>query len=159
MCISIRWARRASVSLCLTAAARWKFLAPRRHLELQVDQPVRARLKLRGGYLQNDSAGLALLNTVLPDRSHNNGAILLEAPASPVPPVRSHRPRATGQRPRSVSFLCRMRKAAATSTISAKYVGTFPVPSCVPTSFPTCRRDLPNRFLAWGIVSFPRSFA
>jgi hypothetical protein len=38
------------------------------------------------------------------------------------------------------------------------YLGTFPVPIVRPNQFATLPADVPNRFLAWGVVRLPWGF-
>src|SRR5439155_6383030 len=45
---------------------------------VQVEQPLTPFLKVRASYVQNDSDGLAILNSVAPDRETNTGAYLLD---------------------------------------------------------------------------------
>jgi hypothetical protein len=40
----------------------------------------------------------------------------------------------------------------------AGYVGSFPVPVIRPNQFGNAPADLPNRFLAWGMIQLPRGF-
>jgi hypothetical protein len=40
----------------------------------------------------------------------------------------------------------------------ASYVGSFPVPVIRPNQFSNLPADLPNRFLAWGLIELPHGF-
>jgi hypothetical protein len=40
----------------------------------------------------------------------------------------------------------------------ASFVGTFPVPIVRPNQYGNLPADLPNRFLAWGVLNFPAKF-
>jgi hypothetical protein len=40
----------------------------------------------------------------------------------------------------------------------ANYLGTFPVPLIRPNQFGNLPADLPNRFLAWGMLQLPKGF-
>lgn len=126
---------------------------------LQVEQPLTPFLKLRVGYLQNDSQGLVILNPVAPDPDTNTGAYLLSG---------------VGQsRYRQLEVTARMRlkgegrqlffsyihsRARGDLNDFSNYLGTFPVPIIRGNQFGNLPADLPNRLLAWGMVQLPWKF-
>jgi hypothetical protein len=126
---------------------------------LQVEQPLTRFLKLRVGYLQNHSQGLVILNSVAPDPETNTGAYLLSG---------------LGQsRYRQFEITARMRlkgegrqlffsyvrsRARGDLNDFSNYLGTFPVPIIRGNQFGNLAADLPNRFLAFGVVQLPWKF-
>lgn len=124
----------------------------------QIEQPVTRLVKLRAGYMQNDSAGLVILNSVTPDPVTKIGAYVLGG---------------SGQSQyRQFEFTARFR-VKETSSLFLSYVrsrargdlndfstflGGFPVPIIHPNRYATLPTDLPNRFLAWGSFQFAKGF-
>lgn len=126
---------------------------------LQVEQPLSRFLKLRVGYLQNDSQGLVIMNPVPPDPATNTGAYLLSG---------------VGQsRYRQLEVTARMRlkgegrqlffsyvhsRGRGDLNDFSNYLGTFPIPIIRDNQFGNLPADLPNRLLAWGTVQLPKKF-
>jgi len=126
---------------------------------LQVEQPLSRFLKLRVGYLQNDSQGLVIMNPVAPDPDTNTGAYLLSG---------------VGQsRYRQLEVTARMRlkgegrqlffsyvhsRGRGDLNDFSNYLGTFPIPIIRDNQFGNLPADLPNRLLAWGMVQLPKKF-
>jgi hypothetical protein len=126
---------------------------------LQVEQPLTPFLKLRVGYLQNDSQGLVILNPVPPDPDTNTGAYLLSGVGH--------------SRYRQLEVTARMRlkgdgrqlffsyvhsRARGDLNDFSNYLGTFPIPIIRDNQFGNLPADLPNRLLAWGMVQLPKKF-
>ena len=124
----------------------------------QIEQPLWSILRLRVGYLENRSAGLVILNPVAPVAAAGTGAYLLSGTG------RSRyrqfevtaRVRLAGERELFFSYV-RSRSQGDLNDFG-NYLGTFPVPIVRPNQFATLPADLPNRFLAWGVVRLPWGF-
>ncbi|MCU1232864.1 MAG: hypothetical protein JWP63_831 [Candidatus Solibacter sp.] len=125
---------------------------------VQLEQPVGRYLKLRTGFMQSLSDGLVILNPVPPDPETGLGAHLLSGTG--------------GARYRQFETTARFRMGE-TSELFFSYVrskgrgdlndfgtflGTFPIPIVRPNQIANSAADLPNRFLAWGLVQLPRKF-
>ena len=125
---------------------------------VSVEQPVSRFLKLRAGYMQNDSSNLIVLNSVAPDPSTNTGAYLLSGAGKSVYRQfeATARVRLSGSRELFFSYV----RSQARGDINDfnNYLGTFPVPIIRSNVFSNLSSDLPNRFLAWGVVQLPRGF-
>jgi len=126
---------------------------------IQVEQPVTRFLRLRAGYLQNYSDGLVILDSVAPDPDTNTGAYLL----SGVGQSRyrqfevTARMRLKGEG-RQLFFSYVRSRARGDLNDFNNYLSTFPVPIIRGNQFGNLPADLPNRFLAWGMVQLPRKF-
>jgi Carboxypeptidase regulatory-like domain len=125
---------------------------------MQIEQPMGRYLTLRTGFMQSLSDGLVILNPVLPDATTGLGALLLSGTG--------------GGRYRQFETTARMRlsdkrqlffsyvrsKGRGDLNDFGSYLGTFPVPIVRANQFGDSPADLPNRFLAWGLVNLPRGF-
>lgn len=125
---------------------------------VQIEQPVTPYLKLRAGYLQSVSSGLIILDSTLRDPEATTGRLLLSGSG-------------TG-RYRQLEFTARLRvreqgqlmfsyvRSRTTGDLNdfASYMGSFPLPILRPNQVATSPTDLPDRFLAWGRIKFPRGF-
>ena len=125
---------------------------------VEVEQPVSNFLKLRAGYMQNESAGLVILNPLAPDPATGTGAYVLSG--------------AGGSRYRQFEVTARVRmgdkrqlffsyvrsRAHGDLNDFGSFVGSFPAPIVRPNQFGNLPSDLPNRFLAWGTVQLPWGF-
>jgi len=124
----------------------------------QVDQPATRWLRLRVGYLQNLSDGLVILNPVAPDPVTNVGAYSLSGGGQ----SRYRQLEATARlrvHDRGSLFFSYVRsRARGDLNDFAGYLGSFPVPLVRPNQFANLPTDLPNRFLAWGVVPLPHGF-
>ena len=125
---------------------------------LQVEQPLSHFVKLRAGYTENDSSGLVVLNTIRPDPATNMGAYLLSGTGQSR--YRQFevtaRVRTGGERELFFSYV--RSHARGDLNDFSSYVGTYPVPVIRPNQISTLPADLPNRFLAWGVVKLPAGF-
>jgi hypothetical protein len=126
---------------------------------LQVEQPVTPFLKLRVGYLQNYSQGLVIMNSVAPDPDTNTGAYLL----SGVGQSRYRQLEVTARvrlkgEGRQLFFSYVHSRARGDLNDFSSYLGTFPIPIIRGNQFGNLPADLPNRFLAWGMVQLPWKF-
>ena len=125
---------------------------------LQVEQPITPFLRVRAGYLQNQSAGLVVLDAVPPDPTTSNGAYLLGGGGS----SRYHqveltaRVRAGKAREVFLSYL-RSRARGALNEFGG-FLGTFPAAIIRDNRYVTLPTDVPGRLLAWGNVELPSRF-
>lgn len=125
---------------------------------LQVEQPITERLKLRVGYMQSASSGLVVMNVVAPSQAGPNGANLLSG---------------TGQsRYRQFEVTTRVRlndnrelffsyvRSGARGDLNdfSSFLGSFPIPIIRNNQFGNLPTNLPNRFLAWGVLQLPMGF-
>jgi hypothetical protein len=125
---------------------------------VQIEQPVAHFLKLRAAYLQSLSDGLVILNTVAPDPETNTGAYLLSGTGS----ARYRQFEATARvrlgAERELLFSYVRSKGRGDLNDFGSFLGTFPVPIVRPNYYGNLPADLPNRFLAWGLVQLPAKF-
>jgi hypothetical protein len=125
---------------------------------VQIEQPISPRLKLRTGYMQSLSDGLLILDPVAPDPNTGLGAYLLNGAGS----SRYHqfettaRFKVSGKQELLFSYI--RSKGRGDLNDFANFVGTFPVPIVRPNQYGNLPADLPNRFLAWGVVDLPAKF-
>jgi hypothetical protein len=125
---------------------------------VQVEQPLGRFLQLRASYMENRSAGLIILNPVAPNPLTNIGGDLLSGSG------RSRyrqfeitsRLRLGGERQLFFSYV--RSRARGDLNDFASYLGSFPGPILRPDQFTNLGADLPNRFLAWGVVPLPWGF-
>ena len=124
----------------------------------QVEQPLTSHLKLRLGYMQSQSAGLVLMNRVAPDPVTNIGGNLLTGNGQ----SRYHQFEVTARvrvdDRRELFFSYVRSRARGDLNDFATYLGTFALPILRPNQFGNLPSDLPNRFLAWGLVHLPWKF-
>jgi hypothetical protein len=122
---------------------------------VQVEQPLSSSLRLRVGYLENRSAGLVVLDSVPPASATGYGAYVLSASGQ----SRYHQFEVTARvrlKESSRLFFSYVRsRARGDLNDFANYLGSFPAPIIRPNVYGTLPTDLPNRFLAWGVVQFP----
>jgi hypothetical protein len=124
----------------------------------QIEQPVSPRLKIRTGYMQSLSDGLTIISPVAPDPATGLGAYLLSGSGT------SHyrqfettaRVRMTDKQELFFSYV--RSKGRGDLNDFANFVGTFPVPVVRANQYGNLPADLPNRFLAWGVVDLPARF-
>jgi Carboxypeptidase regulatory-like domain len=124
----------------------------------QVEQQVAPFLKLRLGYMQNQSVGLVLLNQTAPDPVTQIGANLLSGTGQSryrqFEITTKIQLKAEGQ-----LFLSYVRsKARGDLNDYAAFLGSFPAPLIHANQFSDLPTDLPNRFLAWGVMWLPLGF-
>ncbi len=125
---------------------------------LLIEQPITERLRLRAGYTQNVSSGLVVMNQVPPGPLSSTGAYLLSGTGH----SRYHQFEATARlrlgTNRQLFFSYVRSRARGDLNDFASYLGTFPVPLIRPNQFGNLPADLPNRFLAWGVLQLPKGF-
>jgi hypothetical protein len=125
---------------------------------VQIDQPLSTRLKLRAGYTQSQSDGLVILNPTAPDLDTNLGSYLLSGNGS----SRYYQFETTARwrmgDERELLFSYVRSKGRGDLNDFNNFLGTFPVPIVRQNQFGNLPTDLPNRFLAWGVVKLPARF-
>jgi hypothetical protein len=122
---------------------------------VQVEQPLLRRLKLRVGYLQSQSAGLVYLDQVPPDPVTDIGANELIGSGQ----ARYWQVEVTTRvklKESSELFISYVNSHARGDLNDFNnYLGSFPIPIIRPNQFGNLAGDIPNRFLAWGLVKLP----
>lgn len=142
----------------LREATAGNFSPNSRTASIQVEQPVTSRLKLRVGFLESQSSGLILMNRVAPDPSTGVGANLLTGNGQ----ARYHQFEVTARvnlGEKRQLFLSYVRSHARGDLNDfANFLGTFPTPLLRNNQFGNLPADIPNRFLAWGMIPLPWKF-
>jgi hypothetical protein len=125
---------------------------------LQIEQPLTQRLKLRVGYMQSASSGLVIMNTVAPDPATNTGAYLLSGTGQSRYRQFEVTTRVRLNDRRELFFSYVRSRARGDFNDFSNYLGSFPVPIFRNNQFGNLPTDLPNRFLAWGLLQLPQGF-
>ena len=125
---------------------------------LQIEQPLSQHVKLRVGYMQSQSSGLVILNQSAPNPATNTGAYLLSGGGQSRYRQfeATTRVRLTDKRELFFSYV--RSRARGDLNDFAGFLGSFPVPVVRANQFSDLATDLPNRFLAWGLIQLPRGF-
>ena len=125
---------------------------------IAVEQTVGRSLKLRVGYVQNAGSGLVILNPTPPDPITKTGLYLLSGSGASLYRAfeTTARLKLGGQRELFFSYV--RSRARGDLNDFAGYLGSFPAPIVRPNQYSYLPADLPNRFLAWGLVSLPHGF-
>lgn len=125
---------------------------------VQVEQPVSPSLKLRAGYTQNQSSGLVVLNSITPDPATAVGAHVLSGTGQSR--YRKFDVTAKLRMPLSGQLFFSYVRSHAQGDLNdfSSYLGSFPLAILRPNQFASLPTDLPNRFLAWGLVPLPWKF-
>jgi hypothetical protein len=126
---------------------------------IQIEQPLSQHLTLRTGYTQKESAGLVILNRMAPSAANGwVGANLLSGGGQ----SRYHQFEATARvrlNGKGQLFFSYVRsRARGDLNDFGSYLGSFPVPIVRANQFGNLPSNLPNRFLAWGMVQLPLGF-
>jgi hypothetical protein len=125
---------------------------------VQIEQPVSPRVRLRTGYMQSLSDGLLILDPVAPDPATGLGAYLLSGSGESRYWQFETTARVELSQKRELFFSYVRSKGRGDLNDFASFVGTFPVPIVRPNQYGNLPADLPNRFLAWGVVDLPAKF-
>lgn len=125
---------------------------------IELEQRLRSKVTLRVRYLQNNAAGLVVLNPVLPDQNTNNGAILLSGSGGARYRQFEGTMRVRLREEREVYLSYVLSRARGDLNDFGNYLGSFPAPIVRPNQFGTLPANLPHRFLAWGTLRLPRKF-
>ncbi len=125
---------------------------------VQVEQPLTKRVKLRAGYMSNLSDGLVVLNRSVPDPVTGAAANVL----SGIGQSRYRQLEVTtrvGLGHERQLFLSYVNsRARGDLNEFSSFIGSFPTPIIHPNQFGNLPTNLPNRFLAWGHVPLPDGF-
>jgi hypothetical protein len=119
---------------------------------VQVEHPLTPTLRLRLSYLQNDAAGLAIVETVPPDPSAGTGAYLLEGTGQARYRQLEAMARVRMGSEREVFFSYVYSRARGNLNDFGSFLGMFPVPIVRPDQVGNLPGSLPNRFLGWGML-------
>ena len=125
---------------------------------LQIEQPLTQHVKLRVGYMQTASSGLVIMNTVAPNPATNTRADLLSGTGQSRYRQFEVTTRVRLNEKRELFFSYVRSQARGDLNDFANYLGSFPVPIVRANQFGNLPADLPNRFLAWGLVQLPAGF-
>jgi len=125
---------------------------------LQVEQPVGHYLKLRTGFMQTLSDGLVILDSVAPDPATGLGANLLSGTGGARYRQFEMSARFRVGETRELMFSYIRSKGRGDLNDFGTFLGTFPFAIVRPNQFGDLPADLPNRFLAWGVVQLPWKF-
>jgi hypothetical protein len=133
--------------------------SPRSNIwSLQLEQPITRQLRLRATYLHNYGDGLVVVNRVAPDPTTNVGAYLLEGTGESrykqFDVIAQYRLRTD----RELFFSYTRSSATGDLNDFGRFLGTVPAPIIRENYYGRLPTDLPNRFLAWGVVRLPKKF-
>lgn len=118
---------------------------------LSVEQPVTKDLRLRASYMQHNSTGLAILDTIPPDPSSPTGVYLLEGTGQARYRQFETTARFRLSDERELFFSYVYSRARGDLNDFGTYLSTFPSPIIRPNFFGDLPGSIPNRFLAWGL--------
>jgi hypothetical protein len=125
---------------------------------LQVEQPMGSHLKLRIGYMQSQSAGLVIMNRLAPTPGTGIGANVLTGDGQSRYRQFEATARVRWTDKRQLFFSYVRSNARGDLNDFSTYLGTFAVPVLRPNQFGNLSTDMPNRFLAWGLLQLPLGF-
>ena len=125
---------------------------------VQVEQPISTILKLRVGYHQNRSEGLVVLNPSVPDPATNTGTYLLTGTGKARYRQLEVTARVRMKADRQLFFSYVNSSARGDLNDFNNYLGSFPAPIVRPNQFGDLPSNIPNRFLAWGVLPLPLKF-
>ncbi len=125
---------------------------------LQIEQPLTTHVRLRVGYMQSASSGLVIMNTLAPNPATNIGADLLSGTGQSRYRQFEVTTRVRLNDKRELFFSYVRSRARGDLNDFASYLGSFPVPIVRADQFGNLPGDVPNRFLAWGLLQLPAGF-
>ena len=125
---------------------------------VQVEQPLTRKLKLRATWLSNDADGLVILNRVPPDPATNVGAFLLEGTGESRYRQFDLTARLRVRDDREVFFSYVRSRAQGDLNDFGRFLGTVPAALIRENQYGRLATDLPDRFLAWGVLRLPKKF-
>ena len=124
----------------------------------EVEQTLSSRLKLRARYLETSSAGLVVMNHLAPDPSSGLGANLLTGNGQARYRQFDITARLRWSEKRELMFSYVRSRARGDVNDFSTFLGTFALPLLRNNQFGNLPSDLPNRFLAWGLIHLPLGF-
>ena len=125
---------------------------------VEIEQFVAPFLKLRVGYMQNQSAGLVTMNTHGPDPETRIGAYELSGDGQSRYQQFEITARLRDGENREAFFSFVRSRTRGDLNDFNSYLGTFPTPIIRPNYDGILPGDVPNRFLAWGVLGLPHGF-
>jgi hypothetical protein len=125
---------------------------------IQIEQPLTKNLRVRAGYLQTVSSGLVILDSTSPDPATNIARMLLSGSGTARYRQLDVTTRARSGAHSELFFSYVRSRATGDLNDFAGYVGSFPNAIVHPNQVATLPTDLPDRFLIWGRLQFPRGF-
>jgi hypothetical protein len=108
--------------------------------------------------VQSESAGLVILNTLAPDPTTHTGAYLLSGTGQSRYRQFEVTARVRWGEERHLFFSYVRSRARGDLNDFGNFLGSFPVPVIRGNQFGNLPADLPNRFLAWGLIKLPWGF-
>lgn len=124
----------------------------------EIEQTLGPRLKLRAGYMQNAGSGLVILNPTVPEAVTKTGLYSLTGAGSSYYRQFETTARLRLGNERQLFFSYVRSRSRGDLNDFAGYLGSFPNPIVRPNEFSYLPADLPNRFLAWGLIKLPDGF-
>jgi hypothetical protein len=119
---------------------------------IEVEQPLTAVLKLRLSYVETESDGLVILDRQAPDPTNSTGAFELMGAGE----SRYRQFEATARlrlaEKRQLFFSYVRSRSSGDQNDFNYFLGSFPGPIIRPNQSGTLPGDLPNRFVAWGLM-------
>jgi hypothetical protein len=125
---------------------------------VQVEQPLTHALRIRVGYMQNQANGLVIVNPVAPDLETNIGAYQLSGTGQARYRQFEVTARVRLAEEREMFFSYVRSRSRGDLNDFANFLGSFPTPIIRYDQFSNLPGDLPNRFLAWGMIKLPAGF-
>jgi hypothetical protein len=123
---------------------------------VQLEQRLSSAVKLRASYMQNDAAALVMMNPLAPLPEATSSSMLLTGNGRSRYRQLEIMSRIRLQGDKQQLFLSYVRsRAQGDLNDFNNYLGSFPAPIIRPNEFGDLPTDLPNRFLAWGLLHFP----
>ncbi|HLI85461.1 MAG TPA: TonB-dependent receptor [Bryobacteraceae bacterium] len=124
----------------------------------EVEQRITPDWKLRAGYMENDGAGLVVLNKAAPAPGSTVGAY--ELTGSGRSRYRQFEVTASWRLKETSTLFFSYVHSQALGDLNdfSSFLGTFPAPLLRPDQYGTLPTDLPNRLLAWGAMQLPRGW-
>ena len=125
---------------------------------LQIEQPVNSYLKLRASYLNNHASDLVILNPMVstdPVSAGNAAMVLSGNGRSRYQQLELTARVRLGEDERQLFLSYVHSRARGDLNDFNEYLGSYPYPIVRPNQFSNVPGDLPNRFLAWGLMRLP----
>jgi hypothetical protein len=121
---------------------------------VQIEQPVGQILKLRVGYLQNKSSDLIVMNPAVDPTATNAAMVLSGVGAASYSQFETTARVRVGEN-RELFFSYVHSTARGDLNDFNDYLGSFPFPVVRTNQYANLSSNMPNRFLAWGLVHLP----
>jgi Carboxypeptidase regulatory-like domain len=125
---------------------------------IQVEETFSRHLKMRVGYTQILSDGLVTMNSTTPNPLTHIGDYLLGGGGQSRYRQLEVTARVRLNSTRELFFSYVRARSRGDLNDFANFLGSFPTPIVLPNQFGNLSTDLPNRFLAWGMIKLPAGF-